>query len=255
MRLTVFLFALPLLAQIHIDAGSSADKNFSGGWAYQYPDVPAGGYLPTMRYGNFSYSFPVLPGDYTVTLTFIERIVTTVGAHVFNVSINGAVVLPNFDLFALAGSGVPVMRTFPVRVAISPLTITFSTVTRNASVNMIDVAPVPPAPPPPPSPAYLSGLLTTRPAACPTTGLTFFTDTQNYELYWCLSPGGWIKATSKDIVLGTVHEIGTLKNGLCAVFDVNGWRMAGPDILTDLSGGRITAITPGMVLDGGDCYR
>ena len=57
------------------------------------------------RWGDFSYVIPnPTPGTaYTVRLDFCENIATAVGDPVFNVAINGAPVLTNFDIFAAAG--------------------------------------------------------------------------------------------------------------------------------------------------------
>jgi hypothetical protein len=177
---------------VHINAGSSTDHYFVGGWNYTYPNSPTP--FPTMRYGNFSYSIPVTPGDYLVSLSFVERIVTTSGAHVFNVSLNGQTVLQNFDIFALAGSNVPIARAFPV-TAFGTITLQFSTVTRNATVNAIDISPVP-------SVHYFTGPANTMPAACPSAGLTFWVATDTWELFWCMGSIPWIKATSSSVILG-----------------------------------------------------
>ncbi|HEX4004722.1 MAG TPA: DUF6519 domain-containing protein [Acidobacteriaceae bacterium] len=59
----------------------------------------------TERYGNsFSYTFNGLPvGYYQVTLKFAEIFWQSAGIRIFDVSINGAQVLTNFDIFADAG--------------------------------------------------------------------------------------------------------------------------------------------------------
>ncbi len=57
------------------------------------------------RYGNFTYAIPDLtPGDsYTVRLHFAENYYTGAGQRLFNVAINGATALNQFDIFAAAG--------------------------------------------------------------------------------------------------------------------------------------------------------
>src|SRR6185436_14271092 len=60
----------------------------------------------SVRYANFSYLFPSLtPGaPYTVRLHFAEAYVGGyIGDRVFDVAINGANVLPRFDITAVAG--------------------------------------------------------------------------------------------------------------------------------------------------------
>jgi len=74
------------------------------------------------RYGpigtSFSYKIPVPAGRYTVLLKFTENFAAAVGARVFDVSINGASVLSNFDIFAAGGDAdwVAVDRTFTATV-------------------------------------------------------------------------------------------------------------------------------------------
>ncbi|MBI1332153.1 MAG: glycoside hydrolase family 92 protein [Armatimonadetes bacterium] len=66
------------------------------------------------RYGDdFTYRFPV-PKDrtYTVRLHFAEIFDGNAGMRVEKISINGKVVLPNFDIFAIAGMNKAVVREF-----------------------------------------------------------------------------------------------------------------------------------------------
>jgi beta-glucanase (GH16 family) len=55
--------------------------------------------------GSFGYFIPnLIPGaTYTVRLHMAEGFFTSAGSRVFNVAINGATVLPNFDIVAAAG--------------------------------------------------------------------------------------------------------------------------------------------------------
>jgi large repetitive protein len=57
------------------------------------------------RFGSFTYTIPALtPGaSYTVRLHFAESFWTAAGKRQFNIAINGAAVLSNFDIFATAG--------------------------------------------------------------------------------------------------------------------------------------------------------
>ena len=50
-----------------------------------------------------TYTIPNRSGAQTVTLYFAETYVTGAGQRLFNVSINGATVLTNFDIYASAG--------------------------------------------------------------------------------------------------------------------------------------------------------
>ena len=105
-----------------IDAGGGAvgtfiaDSYFSGAGSYtaSQPIDTSGvanaapqGVYQTSRSGNaFSYSLPGLtPGaTYTVRLHFADFWVNVVGGRLFNVTINGAAALTNFDVYASAGA-------------------------------------------------------------------------------------------------------------------------------------------------------
>jgi hypothetical protein len=109
------------------------------------PDLYAG-----ERYGNFSYAIPVPSGRYAVTLHFAETFwdpqATSaakggVGSRVFNVSCNGAILLPDFDLLKEAKSFQAVSHTFH---NLRPngqgkLLLGFSPATNYASVKAIEV--------------------------------------------------------------------------------------------------------------------
>src|SRR4051812_45479626 len=53
-------------------------------------------------YGDFAYNIPVANGSYNVTLLFAEIQYWNKGDRIFNVSMNGAQVLTNFDILANA---------------------------------------------------------------------------------------------------------------------------------------------------------
>lgn len=60
----------------------------------------------TRRYGSsFSYIFTGIPtGTYSIVFKFADWQVQSAGARVFNVTVNGAAVLNNYDIYAVAGS-------------------------------------------------------------------------------------------------------------------------------------------------------
>ncbi|MCW3100226.1 MAG: coagulation factor 5/8 type domain protein, partial [Chthonomonadaceae bacterium] len=103
--------------KIHAGPGTigafNSDNYYTGGSLYtvaQNVDTSAANAAPmavyqTCRYGNFSYNMPGLtPGaSYTVRLHFAETYFTTAGQRFFNVAINGATVLSNFDIATVAG--------------------------------------------------------------------------------------------------------------------------------------------------------
>jgi hypothetical protein len=113
---------------IRIDCGASQSYTAADGTAWSADQFYSGGqlvytgYLPglygTARaayYNDFSYAIPVSNGLYTVTLKFAEIQYSGVGQRVFNVSLNGARVLSNFDLVAQGAFFTPLDRLFPSR--------------------------------------------------------------------------------------------------------------------------------------------
>jgi beta-glucanase (GH16 family) len=90
------------------------DSGYNLGATNAYPDVidfskvtnpaPQGVYR-TERWAPTTYTIPNLtPGDsYTVRLHFAETAFAAAGQRAFNVAVNGAPVLTNFDIFAAAG--------------------------------------------------------------------------------------------------------------------------------------------------------
>jgi hypothetical protein len=113
----------------------AADVGFTGGTAaVQTPSVAiAGTDTPALyngqRYGDpsFSYLFPVPNGTYTVTLKFAEQYVTGPGMREFDISINGATVETNFDIYAAAGAmNAAVDEPFTVSVTSGSIQIAFT---------------------------------------------------------------------------------------------------------------------------------
>ena len=96
------------------------------------------------RYGNMTYSIPVSNGSYDVNLHFAEIFggAQTIGARLFDVEIEGVLVLDDYDIFATAGFLTAVVETFSVLVADGSLDIVFTTVVDNAKVSAIEVLPV-----------------------------------------------------------------------------------------------------------------
>jgi hypothetical protein len=126
----------------------AADQYFTGG------DLIYTGYLingtqdlylyRTARrglYGNFSYSIPVPNGSYTLKLKFAEIAYGSTGQRVFNVNVNGAPVLTNFDIVADAGALTADDKLFPVTVANGALQIDVIGVVGFGLLNGIQVLP------------------------------------------------------------------------------------------------------------------
>jgi len=108
----------------------SADMDFSGGDVYRInspiSNTPDPGLYQTERFGVFSYQFAVPNGSYNVVLKFAELYWNSVGQRIFNVSINGAQVLTNFDIVAAAGGPLTAIdKTFAVTVTNGTVTIQF----------------------------------------------------------------------------------------------------------------------------------
>jgi trimeric autotransporter adhesin len=124
----------------------STDKGFSGGSTFSTTSTVTDAANPsqaplyqTERFGSSTYTFAVPTGSYTVTLKFAELYWTTTGQRLFNVVINGATVLSNFDIVAAAGGPlIAVDKSFPVGPTNS-ITIQFNTVLDNAKIDAIQI--------------------------------------------------------------------------------------------------------------------
>jgi Malectin domain len=92
----------------------SADCYFLGGQLAHHKAVSTGtqdpGLYCSQRFGNFSYSLPVAPGKYQLTLRFSETYFGLdnpggggVGSRIFDVFANNRRLLHNFDVFKEAG--------------------------------------------------------------------------------------------------------------------------------------------------------
>lgn len=105
---------------IHINSGNAADGNYAGDDYYSdgqsswsgagidtngvyYP--PASTVYQAQRWGAFKYTFTDLPTNtpYTVKLHFVETYWTSVGQRNFNVTLNGQLVLNNYDIISQTG--------------------------------------------------------------------------------------------------------------------------------------------------------
>ena len=93
----------------------------------------------------FTYTIPGLTAaaSYTVRLHFSENMLSTSGARNFNVSINGAQVLSNFDVFAAAGGAdkAVVQQFGAIANSSGQIVIMFSPVTQKqgAIINGIEI--------------------------------------------------------------------------------------------------------------------
>jgi hypothetical protein len=132
----------------------SPDAYFKGG-QLSASQEPANGtddpeFYETERWGHFSYAIPVPPGQYTVTLHFIEHHAAAGGAapaapgdREFNVFCNGKTVLANLNILEQAGENRPLVRKIKGLEpnAQGKLLLEFVPVTRYATVSAIEVIP------------------------------------------------------------------------------------------------------------------
>ena len=139
-----------------------ADQAFTGNWSCGSPSSafsitpPAGSTLPVIYQtghicdpywgGTFTFHAAVLnqaalPNmEYFVTLKFADPTATAAGQRVFNVVINGQMVLPNLDVFAKATGQYPRWDvTIPVTVTNGNLDIAFNSVVGAPIVNAIEI--------------------------------------------------------------------------------------------------------------------
>jgi hypothetical protein len=147
---------LKLVAAVNAGGGSTgefgADTDFSGGSTYAtsaaidtsgVADPAPQGVYQTERYGNFTYTIPQLSAgaSYLVRLHFAEIYWTGAGQRIFNVSINGAPVLSNFDIFASAGAAnkAVVKEVLANANSSGQIVVSFSTVINDAKVSGIEV--------------------------------------------------------------------------------------------------------------------
>ncbi len=154
--------ATPLL----INAGGKAagdyvaDTGFQNGSAYTndvvvdtstvFNPAPAAVWT-TERFGNFSYSLAnFTPGaKCVVRLDFDELYWSAAGQRLFNVAINGATVLNNFDIYASAGGMDKALVESYVATADKngTISLTFTSVKGDAKVNGIEITPFSDGPP------------------------------------------------------------------------------------------------------------
>ena len=87
------------------------------------------------------YTFPVSNGNYHVNLYLAETTNKTfkVGARVFNVSMQGAVVFPNLDVFASAGADAALVEATDVVVSNNAVNIQFDNIVASAHINAIEI--------------------------------------------------------------------------------------------------------------------
>ncbi len=134
------------VTQINAGGGAAgsyvADKGFSGGGTNATGNpitLPAGDTTPLAVYqseraGVFTYTVPgFTPGSsHIVRLHFAEYYFQNAGQRVFNISINGQLVLPNFDIVSAAGgANKAVIESFTVPATGGQYVISFTSGSAN----------------------------------------------------------------------------------------------------------------------------
>jgi malectin (di-glucose binding ER protein) len=160
--LVVLCFPKEALAQlpIRVNCGGSSytdskkqhwqtDTSFSGGTAETIATSVSGTPDPLLyqdyRWNPTSYSFSVPTGQYQVNLYFTEASpkAESVGARVFNVSLQGATVFANLDIYAAAGANAALIKSANVNVTASTITIGFAHVSGlNPKISAIEILPL-----------------------------------------------------------------------------------------------------------------
>lgn len=130
----------------------SADYGFNTGTVLANTMNTTGTSDPTLyrsnRYNSsltpLIYSFPVINGSYRVNLFFAENSAAqqVVGGRVFNVKLNGNLVLQNFDIFAAAGANAALVESFNTAVTAGKISIEFDKLVHNPKINAIEILPL-----------------------------------------------------------------------------------------------------------------
>lgn len=167
------------------------DRNFSGGslFAVTRPVSGPAGMDPyqSVRYGNFTYRFPVANGNYRVLLRFSEIYHQRAGARLFSVIINGQPKLSSFDVFAAGGAFTTVDRPFDIAVTGGEIALGFVSQIDYALVNAIEIQPLTTTPPPAVAVA-LNPMIATVASGGTLQFTAQVTNAANSAVSWSLSP-------------------------------------------------------------------
>ena len=191
-------------AAIRINAGGPAytdtlgnvwldDTLFTGGASYNGGNMAISNTVDPTLYrtvhwsaSTFSYLLPVANGSYNLNLRFAEIGYNGAGYRNFNVSVNGAQVLSNYDIFVAAGGFArAVTQSIPITVTNGQVSIVFQAVKDTVMVNAIELVSTAPT-----APNVPTGLV-----AFPGNGLVALTwaaasGASTYKVYRSTTPGG-----------------------------------------------------------------
>jgi hypothetical protein len=122
-----------------------ADSYASGGNTYSTTDNISGTADDVLyrseRFGNFSYNIPVDNGSYDVHLKFAEVYFTESNKRVFDVRMEGNLVINDLDIYAQVGHDARYDETHAVDVTDGVLNIQLISVKNNAKICAIDIKP------------------------------------------------------------------------------------------------------------------
>lgn len=94
--------------------------------------------------GGFSYNFPLVNGEYQLTLQFAETYFTEAQSRVFSVDAENSRLISNLDVYALAGEKNAYEASFSVNVLDNVLNVDFLPSIENPMVSGIVIKPVSP---------------------------------------------------------------------------------------------------------------
>jgi len=133
----------------------AADYGFNGGQTSLTEGPITGTPDPELyqggRWGDappLTYTFPVANGAYHVNLHFVESYPDdeAVGARVFNIKMQGAVVFPKLDIFATSGANTALIKSAEINVTSGSIAIEFDNIADHAKVEAIEITQAVPAP-------------------------------------------------------------------------------------------------------------
>ncbi len=135
-----------------------ADQFFTGGTTFANANNIQNTQDDTLyrseRFGNFVYNLPIVNGNYGVELRFAEIFFNPSfpGPRIFNVSIEGAPALVNFNILDVTNNNAALSRFFNTTVNDGSLQLRFATIADNAKISAIRIYTLSDSPPPPPAP-------------------------------------------------------------------------------------------------------
>jgi hypothetical protein len=121
----------------------AGDRGFTGGTTatsgFAVGNTSDDPLYQSRRFGSFGYSLDVPNGDYVLKLYFADPVFITSGKRKFDVLLEGATVLNDFDLAANGGGRAAIVKTFNVKIQDGKLSLFFEGVVDNAIVSAIEL--------------------------------------------------------------------------------------------------------------------